>query len=209
MSNTARTDEIDEVMSSVRKLVSTKEAPAIETPPAFEKLVLTPALRVDVEEESTPATDTSVPADNILVLDSGKRADRAGLEATIAELEAAVTAQPDEWEPDEGESFDTDAWAASAFEAPQGDDVPDASLADAALVDDVEPATDEPVDAPIGAPSVADDLPAGIDEDALRAMVIQIVREELNGDMGERITRNVRKMVRREINRILVSRDLS
>ena len=47
-----------------------------------------------------------------------------------------------------------------------------------------------------------------IDEGALRAAVVRILREELAGDMGERITRNVRKLVRREINRVLVSRDL-
>lgn len=43
--------------------------------------------------------------------------------------------------------------------------------------------------------------PAGIDEDVLRDMVAEIVREELQGALGERITRNVRKLVRREIMR--------
>lgn len=47
-----------------------------------------------------------------------------------------------------------------------------------------------------------------VDQDALRAMVVEILREELAGDMGERITRNVRKLVRREINRVLVSREM-
>jgi len=46
-----------------------------------------------------------------------------------------------------------------------------------------------------------------IDEDALREMVMNIVREELQGALGERITRNVRKLVRREINRAMSSRD--
>ena len=44
---------------------------------------------------------------------------------------------------------------------------------------------------------------AVIDEAALRALVIEIVREELQGRLGERITQNVRKLVRREIMRIL------
>jgi hypothetical protein len=37
--------------------------------------------------------------------------------------------------------------------------------------------------------------------------VAEIVRKELQGDLGERITRNVRKLVRREIHRALASRD--
>lgn len=45
------------------------------------------------------------------------------------------------------------------------------------------------------------------DEEALRDMVTEIVREELSGDLGERITRNVRKLVRREIHRALTARE--
>ena len=47
-----------------------------------------------------------------------------------------------------------------------------------------------------------------IDEDALHALVSDLIRKELRGLIGERITRNVRKLVRREIQRALVSRDL-
>jgi hypothetical protein len=46
-----------------------------------------------------------------------------------------------------------------------------------------------------------------LDEEALRDLVAEIVREELMGTLGERITRNVRKLVRREINRALTSRN--
>lgn len=52
----------------------------------------------------------------------------------------------------------------------------------------------------------ADD--AILDEDALREMVSEIVRQELQGALGERITRNVRKLVRREIHRALASQEL-
>ena len=47
-----------------------------------------------------------------------------------------------------------------------------------------------------------------LDEDMLREMVSDIVRKELQGSLGERITRNVRKLVRREIYRALETRDL-
>jgi len=46
-----------------------------------------------------------------------------------------------------------------------------------------------------------------IDDEALRAMVSEIIRQELQGTLGERITRSVRKLVRREIARTLASRD--
>jgi len=48
---------------------------------------------------------------------------------------------------------------------------------------------------------------AVLDEAALRDLVAEIVREELMGTLGERITRNVRKLVRREIHRALNSQD--
>jgi hypothetical protein len=59
-----------------------------------------------------------------------------------------------------------------------------------------------------------DDLPENLFQDmedadaaALRALVVRIVQEELQGALGERITRNVRKLVRREIQRALATRD--
>ena len=54
---------------------------------------------------------------------------------------------------------------------------------------------------------VGDDI-ATLDEEALRDIVTDIVREELQGVLGERITRNVRRLVRREIQRALAMRDL-
>ena len=210
MSDRARTDEIDDVLSSVRKLVSIGEKhapqprPKPDAPQGLDRFVLTQALRV-TEPEPEIAEEPTMPeqADNILLLDAAKRADRAGLEATIAELEAAVTAQPDDWEPDEGEAFDEAAWAVSAFQLHE--------VAAAA-----EPATQETEEQPkIEAepeqtvpPEVMADAMAQVDPAVLRQMVIETLREELAGEMGERITRNVRKLVRREINRVLVSRDL-
>jgi len=52
------------------------------------------------------------------------------------------------------------------------------------------------------------DADVTLDEEMLRDMVADIVRRELQGELGERITRNVRKLVRREINRALAGQDL-
>ena len=45
------------------------------------------------------------------------------------------------------------------------------------------------------------------DPDALRDLVAEIVRQELQSDLGQRVTRNIRKLVRREIRRALAARD--
>lgn len=49
---------------------------------------------------------------------------------------------------------------------------------------------------------------AMIDEAGLRDLVAKLIREELRGALGERITQNVRKLVRREIQRALMGQDL-
>ena len=74
------------------------------------------------------------------------------------------------------------------------------------------------VDAPLGArfgDVLADGIapgaevrpPAGaapiLDEEALRGMINAIVREELQGELGDRISRNLRKLVRREIAQLM------
>lgn len=46
------------------------------------------------------------------------------------------------------------------------------------------------------------------DEDVLRAMVQAILRDEMAGAMGERITRNIRKLVRAEVGRMLAAQEL-
>jgi hypothetical protein len=63
--------------------------------------------------------------------------------------------------------------------------------------------------APMSRASVVDldDTAGFVSEDLLREIVRDMIREELQGDLGERITRNVRKLVRAEINRALASRD--
>jgi hypothetical protein len=47
-----------------------------------------------------------------------------------------------------------------------------------------------------------------LDQDALMQLVRSLIREELQGSLGERITQNVRKLVRAEINRALAARSL-
>jgi hypothetical protein len=85
------------------------------------------------------------------------------------------------------------------------------------LADDVAPSAterDDHLERPEGAAQGSEDATDEwqlesdvLDEEALRDMVSEIVRQELQGALGERITRNVRKLVRREIHRALASQE--
>lgn len=61
---------------------------------------------------------------------------------------------------------------------------------------------DDGDDEPPGVPRTAPIL----DEESLRNLINEIVREELQGELGDRIGRNLRKMIRREIVQILDER---
>jgi len=226
----AQTDDIDELVSSVRDFVSHKEPQRTRSRILLDRLILTPDQRVPEAQVANSPVNTDQtgqsPAPEGDMLPPVKTYDKAGLEATIAELEAAVTAQFDDWEADEGESFAKAAWAASAFQAPQGDsqqdEVSEPSFVHAAAQVDADTPQSLPADETVE-PSQQDapELPAeaetdtaalaglaGLDEKALRSLVAEIVHEELGGEMGERITRNVRKLVRREINRVVTSLEM-
>ena len=93
---------------------------------------------------------------------------------------------------------------------PGEDIVPEDHTATEPLVDEdapraaQAPVTEAAEPAAEASPAFDEDL---LDEDALRDLVSEIVREELQGALGEKITRNVRKLVRREIHRILAAQD--
>lgn len=110
------------------------------------------------------------------------------LSAKIEALEAVIGRTRDQWEPD---GTSDDAYAGTPVEGIGWHEV-DGDSADTAAEAPDDLAFDEAV----------------IDEDSLRELVAEIVRQELQGALGERITRNVRKLVRREIHRVLASQDL-
>lgn len=95
-----------------------------------------------------------------------------------------------------------EAEAVAVAEGGKADDPPaaEASASDTDRPEGAEAARDK-IEA-----EVAQEL-GQIDEDLLRELVREVLREELAGALGERITRNVRKLVRMEINRALASGD--
>ncbi|WP_114967150.1 hypothetical protein [Alkalilacustris brevis] len=242
MSDAMKDGEIEDVLSSIRRLVS-QETPGAASAPAGAaapgRLLLTAALRIvpgtpraaapEAAPEETPAPrsqDAPGPS-------SAER--RASLEQTIAELEAAVSQYDEEWEPDGTEP--PQRVEEPAPEMPASSPVPVASAGgaqqhDAAKADNVRPfiipassrvpradrpqadsgpaTSDEGGEGEEASPPLRALAPHELpeDEDALRELVARLVREELHGPLGERITRNVRKLVRSEIARALASRDL-
>ena len=239
---------------------------AVEKPPQApviaDKFMLTPALRISeipvsdagarpvLAAQSTPALPpinfTKAPQ-HIFKAAIHPPESRSPLEQRIAELEAAVTDQAGDWEPDGSEEVPVVDWSS----VPPGDGFVFASratpLTDRSGVLDLgkvgtrihpvitesEPEPDyaagetydQGEDLDLSGIDMTDDHMAAyldqaepdqsvlnevekLDEAALRQLVIDMVRQELQGPLGERITRNVRKMVRREIYRVLSSQEI-
>lgn len=220
------------VLSSVRKLVST-DSTAGDGRARPEKLLLTPAFRVD-DGIDEPAVEKPEPRRTPTFFRSPRR--YTSLEGRIAELERAVGGAADEFEPDGSEDTDEETPKRFVFQHRVRSDMaaeePIGSMivgADPASVDDedtpeiqvyVSPKA-EPEDVaesltetvevitedPETSTALDTHLDGMIDEAALREIVAQMVRAELQGELGEKITRNVRKLVRREIHRVLLTHD--
>lgn len=256
--------EIEDVLSSIRRLVSDDLRPAARpmADPDAGKLILTPALRV-VQETPPRAPDAAIesvvaglgaavdaraedwesetgdpaPAAAAVSADSDwdippgpETADEAGFEAEAeAEVDEAEvlavqfharprsTLQPAEvipapvaepvpgWAQEgEDEAPEPARWAAATIE-------PDAAWADEAEAQVLEELSDEiAAAAPLDRMAEAAEA-AGYDayeDEALRELVRDLIVEELQGPLGARITRNIRKLVRAEIARALAAEQL-
>jgi hypothetical protein len=143
----------------------------------------------------------------------------------VSEIAAAVADTTEEWEP---EAEDTPApqmtwqdpeWVKDADVLDEVEHDITSALADAAeaaavaeiMSRAVPPGQDGSARGPKAVDGQADIAQDAryFDEDVLRDLVRDLIQEELSGALGERITRNVRKLVRAEINRALTSRDLA
>ncbi len=152
------------------------------------------------------------------------QADLESLSARFEALEAAISqAEDTEWEPD---GSDEDVYSGSIEEIAWEDHDPyveevGADPDDPEEMPDEAAAPDAETDPPVDEPDVAEEEEAEeadrdglfaldetiMDEEMLRELVADIVRQELQGALGERITRNVRKLVRREIHRALTAQE--
>lgn len=178
-----------------------------------------PAVAAYAEAVPEPVTDPVSEAETVVEF-LHHRATEAVVEPAEAAFESALPQEPvDEaqldsrlpgWAQTDGaEEADAprpEPWAETAAE-------PDRAWADeaeAAILQELTgaaPAMDstaEVMDA-----DDADDMPeAPVDEAMLREIVRDVLREELQGPLGERITRNIRKLVRAEIARVMATEQL-
>ncbi len=201
MSNSAIRGDDEAVLESIRRLVSASPQPErrdSELPFSRpqEKLLLTPSLRVE-EPQPDPVADAA----------TASREAAWSLEDRIAELEAAVGARPDDWEPDGSEDVAQERPDRFVFQhrpLPLSGREVQPMVLRAFQDDDLEEAEADDAEAEVVDLTTDAALP---DEDALRDLVAEIVRQELQGELGQKVTRNIRKLVRREIRRALASRD--
>ncbi len=154
MSDPLSQPEIEDVLSSIRRLVSHEVARA-----KSERLILTPALRVVGDDPAEPAADAT----------------RAPTPAPAA-----------------GPATDGDDLRVRVQRAMTPSDAPDGDAA-------------SPAPAPATATASGSAGPAS-DEGALRGVIAEVLRDELRGALGERMTRNIRKLVRAEVARALAER---
>jgi len=204
MSEPLSSVEIEDVLSSIRRLVSedlwpvARVVPVPPPEPAKPALILTPALRVVVAD---PAPT------EVYSHDTTHAADR---ERPWAQSDGDWAAPGDDVTDESSgrDSADDDHGAPQPMSAeavtPFGD--VEAAWADQAEAE-VIAALEQP-EPPGAEPRFhrGDDGPEmSFDEEVLRDLVRDLIREELQGHLGERITRNVRKLVRAEIARALAS----
>ncbi len=162
------------------------------------------------QAEPEPTTQQATPQAGPVQPRATTTTEFMNLSAKIAALETAIAKTVDQWEPDElgtdpysGTQPPTMTWEENVELDGTGNPVARAET----------PAPEHTDHAPEGVDAAETVVETAleeqvIDEETLRAMVAEIVRSELQGELGERITRNVRKLVRREIHRALVAQSL-
>ena len=254
MSEPLGNNEIESVVSSVRRLVSPDTRPRpVSRDLGAERLLLTSSLRIVAEQSESGSTFLKLEA-------VPKKSRRNGRAKATAKLETPETAGPaaaarpglaelaltaedaeliNDTFPEVGlasdlalqdlgtEAVEAVAEVAEAVvpEAP-GEDVADppalaaepaAGVApDAASLPQSEPDAEDEAEDLDGDDAMGSQLLTDrngnpislLDEDDLIALLRTIIQEELQGALGERITRNVRKLVRAEISRALAAQTL-
>jgi hypothetical protein len=136
------------------------------------KLVLTPSQRVGLDPKPR--------APRPLVLSHS-------LEAKVTQLEKIIARTDDEWEPDGDDDSDYAGGVTATL---------DWELVADAARDEFDKTVSQVIDEPVTRTDVE---PLNEELDALREIVVKIVREELKGHLGEKITAKIRQMVQREI----------
>lgn len=194
----------EDLVSSVRRLVSADQG--FDAADPGDKLLLTPSLRV--VPDIAPVAPLILTGSDLAPDDAGL-SDAALLEAEWEEpiwsapeaplAEIALGVEEAELVPE------APMWPEVEEDALQGEG-PVVAFPSAAAPAQPEDGID--VAEVLTSAVLEDENLRVMDEAELHDLVREIVRQELQGGLGERITRNVRKLVRAEVNRALAARAL-
>ena len=171
MSEPLSSTEIEDVLSSIRRLVSDdlrplqRPVPASRAPDLADKLILTPALRVVQEDVQLPQTPS---APYRLHLGIPAQEAPSGLEQVVASVGAAVDAQALEWEAETGDvapfvaaARQDDDWQDSDISAP----FPEEAVLIVEDADDVLPADASGDETALVQPDFATPMPGWAQQD--------------------------------------------
>jgi len=139
MSEPLSSVEIEDVLSSIRRLVSEDLRPVprpVPPPSGSDKLLLTPALRVVSEPEPEPVVEAE--ADGTAGQPAAPPV-AATIEEVVASVAAAVEAQPQEWEAETGDDAPAAQWDDGAWDAAPEDVVPEEVVPEDVVPEDVLP----------------------------------------------------------------------
>ncbi len=195
---------------NVSKEMPKTAANATNTPAAPMRLQPCDAVNSEAKRETKAEPNDVEGADSKAAVGAApveeKRDLTGSLSAKIEALEAAIARTEDQWEPD-GQS--DDAYSGTRTRAVNWPPEAQDDLKQAPGSDPSMPFIREGSGMAKDEPSESTRKPElSLDDEELRQLVTQIVREELQGALGERITRNLRKLVRREINRAITAREI-
>ena len=257
------TNDIEDVVSSVRRLVSPEaRSRPVSRDLGADRLLLTPSLRVVADPQAAegppipdplvltrPLEDTKPGPDDVAAAEGAlptepKAADAAEVavqpvptadleeaslhvvegewedafwseeEPALAELalaveEAELVAQePEPWAQNGSDWSEPEEDLRPTAEAEPADATSDERIAASVLPFPQSDEPTRPIDSLAGLTDADGNPVTVLDEAALNEMVRALIREELQGVLGERITQSVRKLVRAEINKALTARAL-
>ena len=169
-----------DILSSLKRIVSDDVS---ASPDVSDRLILSPEQRV------TPPRKPAAPIPTLVLSNS--------LEAKVSQLEDIISRIDGTWEPDGAEEHnDYSGHVTSALPWDRVADAPkehfDVVAPDIIMDTLIAP---EPAAAPAEPVVPLNE----VEMEAFRELVGKIVCDELKGSLGEKITTNIRKMVRREI----------
>lgn len=176
-----------------------------------------------IDDAEAPATEEEAPIlDDAAAIDAVPEMDAAPEAEGAPEANAAAEADEELEQATDQDEIEQDTVAAEEPEIVEAEpvladsDAPvEDEVEDQPILAEVDDLADEPVEDALGTEvltATVDDAPVSeiveddsdfIDEEHLQEIVARIVREELKGEMGVKITQAVRRMVRREVTRAL------